>query len=171
MRLYRGLCAAFVSLFLVTVVAACGSDDTPAVDTWESKGATGSISVTPPSGDTAPKISVSTPYSVTETQVHVLTEGSGAVVADTAEVRVNYLGVNGRDGQEFDSSYGRGTPAEFPLNGVIPGFSKAIAGQKVGSTVVVSIAPADGYTSGQPSAGIQAGDTLVFVIEILDVVS
>jgi FKBP-type peptidyl-prolyl cis-trans isomerase len=67
----------------------------------------------------------------------------------------------------FDSSYERGAAADFPLNGVVPGFQKAIAGQKVGSTVAVAMNPADGYPNGQPSAGIQKGDSLVFAIKIL----
>jgi FKBP-type peptidyl-prolyl cis-trans isomerase len=67
----------------------------------------------------------------------------------------------------FDSSYERGAPVDFPLTGVVPGFQKAIAGQKVGSTVAVAMVPADGYPQGQPSAGIRPGDTLVFAIKIL----
>ena len=108
------------------------------------------------------------PFSVTETQVHTLQAGDGPVVADTATVSVCYMGVNGRDGSVFDSSYERGAPAEFPLNGVVPGFQKAIAGQKVGSTVAVAMTSADGYPDGQPAAGILQGDTLVFAIKILD---
>jgi peptidylprolyl isomerase len=50
---------------------------------------------------------------------------------------------------------------------VVPGFQKAIAGQKVGSTVAVAMASADGYPDGQPSAGILPGDSLVFAIKIL----
>jgi peptidylprolyl isomerase len=52
---------------------------------------------------------------------------------------------------------------------VVPGFQKAIAGQKVGSTVAVAMTSADGYPDGQPSAGIEKGDSLVFAIKILDV--
>jgi FKBP-type peptidyl-prolyl cis-trans isomerase len=81
------------------------------------------------------------------------------------------MGVNGRDGKVFDSSYQRGVPADFPLNGVVPGFQKAITGQKVGSTVGVAMASADGYPDGQPQAGIQQGDTLVFAIKILSAMS
>ena len=51
----------------------------------------------------------------------------------------------------------------------MPGFQKAIAGQKVGSTVAVAMTSADGYPDGQPSAGIEKGDSLVFAIKILDV--
>ena len=81
------------------------------------------------------------------------------------------MGVNGRDGSVFDSSYERGAPVEFPLARVVPGFQKAIAGQTVGSKVAVAMTSADGYLSGQPSAGIEQGDTLVFAIEIIDVSS
>ncbi len=66
------------------------------------------------------------------------------------------------------AAYERGTPADFPLDGVVPGFQKAIAGQKVGSTVAVAMTSADGYPDGQPAAGIQPGDSLIFAIKILD---
>ncbi len=134
---------------------------------WTLNGATGSIAVTGPTDSAAPKVDVKGPFSVTETQVQTLTPGDGPVVADTATVSVCYMGVNGRDGTVFDSTYQQGTPADFPLDGVVTGFKKAIAGQKVGSTVAVAMTPADGYPEGQPSAGIQKGDTLVFAIKIL----
>jgi FKBP-type peptidyl-prolyl cis-trans isomerase len=113
-------------------------------------------------------VNVQAPFSVTETQVQTLQPGDGAVVADTATVLVCYMGVNGRDGSVFDSSYDRGMPVDFPLDGVITGFQKAIAGQTVGSTVAVAMTPQDGYPEGQPAAGIQKGDSLVFAIKILD---
>ncbi|WP_046318799.1 FKBP-type peptidyl-prolyl cis-trans isomerase [Mycobacterium sp. UM_Kg1] len=136
---------------------------------WTLAGATGSVAVTGSTDTSAPRIDVTTPFSVTSTQVHTLRAGSGPVVADTATVSVCYLGVNGRDGSVFDSSYARGVPADFPLTGVVPGFQKAIAGQKVGSTVAVAMTSADGYPEGQPRAGIRPGDTLVFAIKILGV--
>ena len=105
---------------------------------------------------------------MTQTQVQTLIAGDGPVVAPTATVSVCYMGVNGRDGSVFDSSYERGAPAEFALDRVVPGFQKAIAGQKVGSTVAVAMVSADGYPDGQPSAGIEPGDSLIFAIKILD---
>ena len=135
---------------------------------WTLPGATGSVAVTGSTDTTAPQVKVNAPFSVTDTQVHTLRAGDGPVVADTATVSVCYMGVNGRDGTVFDSSYERGAPVEFPLNGVVPGFQKAIAGQKVGSTVAVAVTSADGYPAGQPSAGIQQGDTLIFAIKILN---
>jgi hypothetical protein len=134
---------------------------------WTLNGATGSVAVTGSTDTAAPVVKVTAPFSVAETQVHTLSAGDGPIVANTATVSVCYMGVNGRDGTVFDSSYERGTPADFPLTGVVPGFQKAIAGQKVGSTVAVAMATADGYPDGQPSAGIQKGDSLVFAIKIL----
>lgn len=134
---------------------------------WTLAGTTGSIAVTGSTDTTAPRVSVTAPFSVTETQVHTLHAGDGPVVPGTARVSVCYMGVDGRDGTVFDSSYQQGAPVDFPLGGVVPGFQKAIAGQKVGSTVAVAMTSADGYPNGQPSAGIRPGDTLVFAIKIL----
>ncbi|WP_185296372.1 FKBP-type peptidyl-prolyl cis-trans isomerase [Mycolicibacterium litorale] len=135
---------------------------------WTLPGTTGSVAVTGSTDTSAPDVKVEAPFSVTETQVQTLQPGDGPVVADTAAVTVCYMGVNGRDGSVFDNSYERGEPVEFPLDGVVPGFQKAIAGQKVGSTVAVAMTSADGYPEGQPAAGIEPGDSLVFAIKILD---
>lgn len=138
---------------------------------WTLTGATGSVAVTGSTDTAAPVINVTAPFSVTETQVHTLQAGDGPVVSNTAAVSVCYMGVDGRDGSVFDSSYERGAPVQFSLNGVVPGFQKAIAGQTVGSTVGVAVTSADGYPQGQPAAGIWPGDTLVFAIKILSATS
>jgi peptidylprolyl isomerase len=135
---------------------------------WTLSGTTGSVAVTGSTDTAAPLVTVNAPFSVTETQVHTLKAGDGPVVANTARVSVCYMGVNGRDGSVFDSSYQQGAPVQFSLDGVVAGFQKAIAGQKVGSTVAVAMTSADGYPDGQPSAGIQKGDSLIFAIKILD---
>ncbi|WP_046318795.1 FKBP-type peptidyl-prolyl cis-trans isomerase [Mycobacterium sp. UM_Kg1] len=135
---------------------------------WTLTGATGSVAVTGSTDSAAPRVAVTGPFTVTRTEVHTLHAGQGRVVGDHATVSVCYMGVNGRDGSVFDSSYERGKPVDFGLDRVVPGFQKAIAGQKVGSTVAVAMVPADGYPQGQPSAGILPGDTLVFAIKILN---
>ncbi|MGC4932269.1 FKBP-type peptidyl-prolyl cis-trans isomerase [Gordonia sp. DT30] len=168
MRILRGVLAV-LALVAALVLSACGSSDKPAAPVnWTQQGTTGSVTVTSP-GDpaTAPTVHVTTPFGVDQTLVHVLRTGTGATVAPGANVSVSYVGVNGRTGDRFDSSYTRGAPADFSLAQVIPGFSKAIVGQHVGSTVAAAIAPADGYTSGMPAAGIEAGDTLVFALTIV----
>lgn len=136
---------------------------------WTLPGTTGSVAVIGSTDTAAPLVTVTPPFSVAETKVHTLQAGPGPVVPDTATVSVCYMGVNGRDGAVFDSSYERGAPVEFPLDNVVPGFQKAIVGQNVGSTVAVAMTSADGYPAGQPGAGILPGDSLVFAIKILDV--
>ncbi|WP_185976197.1 FKBP-type peptidyl-prolyl cis-trans isomerase [Mycolicibacterium sp. 018/SC-01/001] len=145
--------------------------DKAATPEWTLPGATGSVAVSGSTDTAAPLITVTPPFTVTDTQVHTLAPGSGPVVSDAATVTVCYEGVNGRDGSVFDSSYQRGTPVDFPLGGVVPGFQKAIAGQHVGSTVAVAMTSADGYPNGQPAAGILPGDSLVFAIKILNATS
>jgi hypothetical protein len=164
--------ASFVIASATAPASAAGSCPTAApakggTPEWTLPGTTGNVAVTGSTDTTAPLVTVGAPFSVTQTQVHTLKAGDGPVVAPTATVSVCYMGVNGRDGSVFDSSYERGASAEFPLNGVVPGFQKAIAGQKVGSTVAVAMSSADGYPDGQPSAGILKGDTLVFAIKVL----
>lgn len=151
-------------------VTACPSTppDEGVAAEWTLKGTTGSVAVTGSTDSAAPSVVVTKPFKVAQTEVHTLHAGDGRVVGDTATVSVCYMGVNGRDGSVFDSSYERGKPVDFGLDRVVPGFQKAIAGQKIGSTVAVAMVPADGYPQGQPAAGILPGDTLVFAIKILN---
>lgn len=178
LRVYSSIvfaaCAAATALMLAgagtaSAAGSCPTAAPPAGGTpdWTLGGTTGSIAVVGPTDTTAPRVTVTTPFSVTQTQVHTLHAGDGPVVSSIAKVSVCYMGVNGRDGSVFDSSYERGAPVDFPLTGVVTGFQKAIAGQKVGSTVAVAMVPADGYPEGQPSAGIRPGDSLIFAIKIL----
>ena len=100
---------------------------------------------------------------------HLLKKGTGATVASGDTVTVQYQGVNWRTGKVFDQSWGRAV-AQFPTTGVVKGFATGMVGQTVGPQVVVVIPPADGYGSkGNSQAGIKGTDTLVFVIDILDV--
>ncbi len=168
------VCVAAVVLTLAVsgTATAAGSCPTAAPQNggaadWTLAGATGSVAVTGSTDTTAPRVNVTTPFGVTQTQVHTLHAGNGPVVSSTARVSVCYMGVNGRDGSVFDSSYERGEAVDFPLGGVVPGFQKAIAGQTVGSMVAVAMTSADGYPDGQPSAGIRPGDSLIFAIKIL----
>ena len=98
----------------------------------------------------------------TELEITTLVEGDGAVVADGDTVTVNYTGVFWRNGEEFDSSWTRGQPAEFPTDGVIEGFKQALVGQKVGSTVLAVLPSEFGYND---------GEVRVFVLEILSTTS
>jgi len=109
---------------------------------------------------------VTTPFSVTQTQVHTLQAGSGPVVSSIAKVSVCYMGVNGRDGSVFDSSYQRGEAVDFPLTGVVPASRRPSRGKR--SVHGRRRNDRRGrLPDGQPSAGIRPGDSLVFAIKIL----
>ena len=102
----------------------------------------------------------------------VLIKGTGPAVAPGDTVVVQYVGAIWRNGFVFDSSWKRSAPFGFTIGAspsqVIPGWDKGLAGQTVGSRVMLVIPPADGYgKTGSPQAHIKGTDTLVFAVDIL----
>ena len=116
-----------------------------------------------------PEVTVPAPWAISSTQTKVLRDSNNPqAVGEKARVTVNYVGVNGRTGAVFDSSFQRGKEATFSMDdGVIVGFKNGLTGQKVGSRVLIGMTGADGYAQGNLQAGIQAGDSLVFVVDII----
>jgi len=116
-----------------------------------------------------PKVTVKSPWAIDKTRTKVLTPSDGAVVKAGHTVEVNYHGVDGRTGETFDSSFARGAPIAFSLDQVVPGFSKGLVGQRQGSRVVIAMPGSDGYdpSGGNPQAGIEVGDTLLFLFVIV----
>ncbi len=157
-------------LSAVLLLVGCSDDSSSNADEESSDLSPTSITGVSVGGDDGakPDVTIDTPVSVDETAVDTLTEGDGDEVAEGDTVVVDYLGLLGRTGEQFDSSYDRGQPAVVTTDGVIPGIEKAVVGQTVGSRVVVAVAPSDGFgPQGQPDAGIEADDTLIFVIDIV----
>ena len=95
-------------------------------------------------------------------------EGSGASPAATDTVKVHYRGTS-QDGKEFDSSYKRGEPTEFPLNRVIACWTEGVQLMKPGGKARLTCPPAIAY--GERGAGgvIPPNATLNFEIELLSV--
>jgi len=101
-------------------------------------------------------------------QYEVLTQGTGAKPGPADTVRVNYQGTF-IDGTEFDSSYKRGTPAEFGVGQVIPGWTEGLQLMNEGSKFRFVIPSALAY--GANGAGtIPPNSTLVFTVELLAIV-
>lgn len=98
----------------------------------------------------------------------VIAEGSGPKPKPTDTVRVHYTGKL-VDGTQFDSSVDRGEPAEFPLNGVIPGWTEGLQLVGVGGKLKLHIPSQLGY--GEQGAGgmIPPNATLVFDVELLEI--
>jgi FKBP-type peptidyl-prolyl cis-trans isomerase len=96
-------------------------------------------------------------------------EGTGASPGATDKVKVHYRGTL-TDGKEFDSSYARGQPAEFPLNGVIPCWTEALQKMKVGGKARIVCPAAIAYgEQGRPPV-IPPSAVLTFEVELLEIV-
>ena len=100
-------------------------------------------------------------------QYKVITEGTGAIPADSSKVKVNYKGTL-IDGTEFDSSYKRNEPATFRANQVIKGWTEALTMMPVGSKWELYI-PQELAYGARESGQIQPFSTLVFEVELLDI--
>ncbi len=96
-------------------------------------------------------------------QYKVLKEGTGPKPTATQTVSVNYRGTL-IDGTEFDSSIKRGKPAEFPVNGVIKGWTEALQLMPVGSKWELVIPPDLAY--GEQGAGSAIGPNAVLIFEV-----
>lgn len=94
-----------------------------------------------------------------------ITAGSGASPKATDKVKVHYRGTL-LNGTEFDSSYKRNAPAEFPLNGVIPCWTEGVQKMKVGGKSAL-VCPADIAYGDGGRPGIPGGATLLFDVELL----
>ncbi|MFE8643872.1 FKBP-type peptidyl-prolyl cis-trans isomerase [Sphingomonas sp. NCPPB 2930] len=94
--------------------------------------------------------------------------GTGAQPTADSTVKVHYRGTLA-DGKEFDSSYKRGEPISFPLNGVIPCWTEGVQKMKVGGKAKLVCPPATAYGSRGAGGVIPPGATLTFEIELLDV--
>ncbi len=103
----------------------------------------------------------------TELVIIDLEVGDGPEATPGATVDVHYVGVDFENGEEFDSSWGRGESIQFPLNGLIRGWQEGIPGMKVGGRRQLVIPPSLAY--GPAGAHRLGGRTLVFVIDLFDV--
>jgi peptidylprolyl isomerase len=160
---------------VTTGVSACGSSSggtsqTPQQSTPTAAASTG-VTVTGEFGST-PKVTIpdtKAPAALTE---QTLVEGTGDTVAAGDTLIANYVGETWANKKVFDSSFSRGAPAGFVIGKgkVIPGWDKKLVGQKLGSRVLLTIPPTDGYgASGNSQAGITGTDTLVFVVDLVAV--
>ena len=99
----------------------------------------------------------------------VLEPGSEVKPTMTDKVLVHYKGTL-IDGTQFDSSYDRGEPAEFPLNGVVKGFGEGLTKIGSGGKIVLYIPSELGYgNTPRPGGAIKPGDTLIFECELVEI--
>ncbi len=100
--------------------------------------------------------------------IRTIKAGTGSQPTPSSTVRVHYKGTF-PDGREFDSSYKRGEPIEFPLNGVIKCWTEGVALMKVGGTAKLTCPSSIAYGSRGAGGVIPPNATLVFEVTLLGV--
>ena len=103
-------------------------------------------------------------------QYEVVSAGDGEVPTAESTIRAHYHGTL-IDGSVFDSSYDRGQPAEFPVGGVIKGWTEALQIMPVGSKWRLYVPHNLAYGEQGAGGAIAPYSTLVFDIELLDVIA
>ena len=98
-------------------------------------------------------------------------EGTGDEAASGQQVTVHYVGVSWSTGEEFDASWNRMEPFRFPLGQgyVIQGWDQGVQGMKVGGRRTLHIPPEMGYSAQGAGGVIAPNETLIFVVDLLEV--
>lgn len=169
------------ALCALLALAGCGGDDdstsesteTTQASTVESPESTtpAKKKAKPTANKSKPKVTVPSGPPPKKLEIRDIEEGSGAVAKAGATVSVQYVGVNYKNGEEFDASWDRGEPFPFQLGAgmVIPGWDQGVEGMKVGGRRELIIPPELAYGElGSPPA-IGPNETLIFVIDLLAV--
>ena len=166
-----GITASTTLVFVIDVIKSY-SDTASASGTQESDGGGTLPTVTAHPGS-APTITIPSSNPPSGLVTKTLIRGGGPKVVNGQYVIAQYTGYIWRTKKVFDSSWTSGSPFGFVIGAspeqVISGWDSGLAGQTVGSRVMLVIPPKDGYgTAGASQAGITGTDTLVFVVDIID---
>jgi peptidylprolyl isomerase len=164
--------AALIALCAVLAFAGCGSSDDSSTESSESSGSTAAETSGESSAEkTKPKVTAPTGAPPKKLEIKELEEGSGAEAKAGDEVTVQYVGVNYKNGKEFDSSWSRSEPFSFTLGAgeVIPGWDQGVEGMKVGGRRELIIPPELAYGEAGAPPSIAPNETLVFVIDLLEI--
>jgi peptidylprolyl isomerase len=160
---------ALISLCVLLAVAGCGGSSDSSSGSSEASSATATESTT--AEKTKPKVTVPKGAPPKKLEIKELEKGSGAEAKLGDEVTAQYVGVDYKNGKEFDSSWSRSEPFTFTLNAgqVIPGWVQGVAGMKVGGRRELIIPPELAYGKAGSPPTIGPNETLVFVIDLLEV--
>ena len=120
---------------------------------------------------TRPEIDFPGDQPPTELVIEDITVGDGTQATAGSTVSAHYVGVAHSTGEEFDASWNRGDPLEFRLGVgmVIAGWDQGIEGMKVGGRRRLTIPPHLGYGDRGAGGAIKPGETLIFVVDLMDV--
>lgn len=155
-----------LAVCLALGLAACGGDSS----TGSTEAASTAAESSGSAEKTKPTVTVPKGAPPKKLVIKEIEEGTGAEAKGGDEVTVQYVGVNYKNGKEFDASWDRGEPFTFQLGAgmVIPGWDQGVEGMKVGGRRELIIPPELAYgPEGSPPA-IGPNETLIFVIDLLE---
>jgi peptidylprolyl isomerase len=166
-RITRSFGAVAAASVLVLTGAACSSDDAAdTTTTTEVDAAAATLATIEERGE--PTLGATDP--ATELVVTDDVEGTGAEVQPGDTITAHYTGVSASTGEVFDSSWTRGEPATFPLDGVIQGWSEGLVGMKEGGRRTLVIPGPMAYgPNPPPGSGIAPDETLVFTVDLVSI--
>lgn len=185
---------AIITLTSIFLVVGCSSSQGPDLEFTESNSASGPYSVNDCAAVAAPVSSESVPAGldinglvigqeviptisvgpdsapVVELVSTELIPGNGASLAVGDTITVNYCGVGQTTGALFDSSWARGEPATFQLvpGALIEGWTQGVPGMQIGERRLLEI-PGDLGYGPNPPGGIEPNETLIFVVELVQI--
>ena len=121
--------------------------------------------------DTKPTVTIPEGAPPTDLVIEDIEVGAGTEAVAGANVTVHYVGVAWSDQQQFDASWDRDEFFEFPLGRgyVISGWDEGVQGMRVGGRRRITIPPHLGYGAAGAGGVIKGGETLVFVVDLVDV--
>jgi peptidylprolyl isomerase len=121
--------------------------------------------------DTKPSITIPAGEAPADLILEDLEFGEGTEAVAGTNVTVHYVGVAWSNGQQFDASWDRNDTFSFRLGAgqVISGWDQGVAGMRVGGRRSITIPPHLGYGAAGAGGVIKGGETLVFVVDLLDV--
>ncbi|MGL4339002.1 MAG: FKBP-type peptidyl-prolyl cis-trans isomerase [Rhodoglobus sp.] len=156
---------------LIVSLAACSTSDPSSANCTPASSGKVSAAVKA-TGDfgKAPKVVFDSPTAATSTERTVVIKGNGDVALEGDTISVHFTILNGATGDKIESTdYTKDSLSAFPLSqGLMPGFLKVLTCSAVGSRVVGVIPPSDAFgEAGSQEAGIEPGQDLVFVVDIV----
>ena len=162
-----------VALCAALAIAGCGGGSDSSSSSSSAPAGSPSIKWSP-AGEfgTAPEVVAPGGKPPKKLETKDLIEGEGAAAKAGDQISVQYAGANYKTGEEFDSSWSRNAePFSFTLGGgeVIAGWDQGIVGMKVGGRRELIIPPALGYGAAGSPPVIPPNETLVFVVDLLEV--
>lgn len=151
-----------VALGSMLVLSGCGGGDDAGSKALSDVKVTGTA-------DKEPKVDLEKGLEFDKTSTKVIEEGDGEELKEGDVVKLSYVAYNGRTAKEVDNSWkaDQRLVATLKEGAILPGFVKGLTGQKVGSRVLVGIAPKDGFGQDNTQIDVKKDDSMVFVFDVV----